>query len=54
MLIMPHFICDITETPADEYLLKLELCKINDWLSAIKESINVNKTITYRLYILIT
>ena len=36
--------CDITGTPADEHLLNLELCKINDWLSANKLSLNVNKT----------
>ena len=36
--------CDITGTPADEIFLKLELCKINDWLSANKLPLNVNKT----------
>ena len=35
---------DITGTPADEHLLNLELCKINDWLVANKLSLNVNKT----------
>ena len=28
--------CDITGTPADENLLILVLCKINDWLTANK------------------
>ena len=36
--------CDITETPVDEHLLNLELCKINDWLSANKVSLHVNTT----------
>ena len=36
--------CDITGTPAHEHLLNLELCKISDWLSANKLSLNVNKT----------
>ena len=36
--------CDITRTPADEHLLNLELCKINDWLSANKLYLNESKT----------
>ena len=37
-------ICDINGNPADEHLLNMELCKITDWLSANKLSLNVNKT----------
>ena len=36
--------CDINGNPADEHLLNMELCKITDWLSANKLSLNVNKT----------
>ena len=45
--------CNITETPAAEHLLNLELCKINDWLSANKLSLNVNKTKPWFSFILI-
>ena len=37
-------ICDINGNPADEHLLNMELCKITDWLSANKLSLNANKT----------
>ena len=37
-------ICDINGNPADEHLLNMEICKITDWLSANKLSLNVNKT----------
>ena len=37
--------CDINGNPADEHLLNMELCKITDWLSANKLSLNVNKKI---------
>ena len=36
--------CDINGNPADEHVLNTELCKITDWLSANKLSLNVNKT----------
>ena len=36
--------CDINGNPADEHLLNMESCKITDWLSANKLSLNVNKT----------
>ena len=36
--------CGINRNPADEHLLNTELCKITDWLSANKLSLNVNKT----------
>ena len=36
--------CDINGNPADEHLLNMELCKITDWLSENKLSLNVNKT----------
>ena len=36
--------CDINGNPADEHLLNMELCKITDWLTANKLSLNVNKT----------
>ena len=36
--------CDINGNPADEYLLNMKLCKISDWLSVNKLSLNVNKT----------
>ena len=36
--------CDINRNSADEHLLNVELCKITDWLSANKLSLNVTKT----------
>ena len=36
--------CDINGNPADEHLLNMELCKITEWLSANKLSLNVNDT----------
>ena len=36
--------CDINGNPAKEHLLNMELCKITDWLSANKLSLNVNIT----------
>ena len=36
--------CDINGNPADEHVLNTELCKITDWLSENKLSLNVNKT----------
>ena len=35
--------CDITETQADEHLLNLQQCKINDLLFSNKLSLNLNK-----------
>ena len=35
--------CDINGNPADEHLLNVELCKITNWLSANKLSLNVTK-----------
>ena len=34
--------CDINGNPADKHALDTELCKITDWLSANKLSLNVN------------
>ena len=36
--------CNISGTPADEHLLNLKLCKINDWMVANKSFLNLNKT----------
>ena len=36
--------CDINGNPADEHLLNMELCKVTEWLSANKLSLNVNQT----------
>ena len=36
--------CDINGNPAEEHVLNTESCKITDWLSANKLSLNVNTT----------